>query len=73
MRWLCWWRPPFHLRSVILNLTSNDAISGVLWSTRAGWYTLRNASALKAGQQPVTIDGEACIHRDQIVFVQVLP
>jgi hypothetical protein len=72
-RWLCWWRPPFILRSVLLNLKTGEALSGVLWNARGPWFTLRQASALIAGAKPAPIDGEAVIHRDNVAFVQVLP
>jgi hypothetical protein len=73
MRWLFWWQPPFQLRQIIVNLHTGDALSGVLWSTRGGWYTLKNASALKKGVDAKPIDGEVSIHRDRILFVQVEP
>jgi hypothetical protein len=67
------WRPPFLLRSCILNLKSGEALSGVVWSTRAGWIALRKASLLKAGAPPMAIDGDVIVARDNIDFVQVLP
>jgi hypothetical protein len=69
----CWWRPPFVLRSVLLNLKTGEALSGVLWSTNGPWFVLRQASALTVGSKPAAIDGEAVVHRDNIAFVQVLP
>ena len=70
---LLWWRPPCVLRSVILNLKDDPsvALSGVLWSVRGPWFTLRNGAVLKAGEAPTPADGELVIHRDNIAFVQV--
>jgi hypothetical protein len=72
MLWLRW-RPPFVLRLVIVNLKSGETLQGVLWSTRGPWFTLHKAALLKAGQPPLSIDGEAVVHRAEISFVQVLP
>jgi small nuclear ribonucleoprotein (snRNP)-like protein len=66
-------RPPFVLRSVIVNLKSDETLQGVLWSTRGAWFTLQKAAILSNGQPPTPIDGEVVIHRDNISFVQVLP
>ncbi len=68
-----WWRPPCVLRTVIVNLKDDDAtaLSGVLWSVRGPWYTLRNASVLKSGEPPTPADGELVIHRANVAFFQV--
>ena len=75
MRWLCWWRPPCLLRAVILNFKddSTTALKAVLWSTRGPWLTCKDASLLKAGTPPTPIDGDVVIHRDRVLFLQVLP
>lgn len=52
---------------------STEAFEGVLWSSRGGWLTLRNASALKAGQPPTPIPGDVVLHRSQLAYFQVLP
>lgn len=72
---LLWWRPPCLLRRVIVNLVheESEALEGVLWSYRWGWFTLREASALKAGHPPVRMPGEVTIHREQVAYFQVLP
>jgi hypothetical protein len=77
-RRLLWWRPPCLLRAVIVNLRESDgqdatAIRGVMWSARGPWLTFRDASLLKAGQEPARIDGEVVMHRDVVLFVQVMP
>lgn len=74
MRWLAWWRPPCVLRTVIINFRGSDeAIKAVLWSSRGQWLTFKQTSLLKAGQPPVPMDGDVVIHRDRVLFMQVLP
>lgn len=75
MRWLCWWRPPCLLRRVILNFThdSTEALEGVLWSSRGPWLTLRDVSAIKAGQAPAKLVGDVVLHRATVAYLQVAP
>lgn len=75
MRRLLWWRPPCLLRSVIVNLRDEPAtaLRGVLWSSRGSWLTLKDCAALKASQPPAKMDGDVVVHRDQVLFLQVLP
>lgn len=70
-----WWRPPCLRRRVIVNFVhdSTEALEGVLWASHGAYLTLRNVAALKAGQPPVPMIGEATIHRAQIAYLQVLP
>jgi len=74
MRWLLFWRPPCLLRSVIINLKSDDAsaIKGVLWATRGPWLTFKECTLLKA-HLSTAVDGDVIIHRSNIAFLQVLP
>lgn len=73
MRWLLFWRPPCLLRRVIVNLShdSTEAFEGILWSYRGGWLTLRDVSALKAGQAPAQVNGDVVIHRSNLAYLQV--
>ena len=75
MRWLFWWLPPCLLRAVIVNLTNDPdtAIRGVLWTSRGPWLVLRDASLLRADSNPIAIDGEAIVHRNNVAFLQVIP
>lgn len=75
LRSLWWWRPPCLLRRVTVNFvhTDNEAMQGVLWATRGPWVTLRDVTAMKAGQPPVPIPGEIVMHRDRVAFFQVEP
>jgi hypothetical protein len=68
-----WWRPPFLLRSVIVNLKDDPdiALRGVLWSARGPWLVMRNAAVLKSGEPPTHADGELLIHRDNVSFMQM--
>lgn len=74
MWWLCWWRPPSHLRRVIVNFThsENEALEGLLWQSRGPWLILREVTALKGGREPLKIPGEAHVHRTHVAYLQVL-
>ena len=76
MHFLLWWRPPCLLRTVIVNLISDDAVAlkGVLWASRGPWLTLRHVSAVRAeGGSVSRLDGEVVVHRSNVAFVQVVP
>jgi hypothetical protein len=70
----CWWLPPCLLRSVIVNLKSDDtvALKGVLWATRGPWLTLRNVHALRVSGATAPLDGEVVVHRTNVAFLQVV-
>lgn len=72
---LAYWRPPCVLRGIVVNLKGEreNAIRGVLWRSRGAWLVLRNASVLEPRREPLAVDGEVLIHRDNVAFVQVLP
>lgn len=74
-RWLCWWRPPCLLRTVIVNQIggSESALRGVLWESRGAWLTLKEASVLQENKPATAVDGEIVIHRSNVAFIQVLP
>lgn len=65
------WRPPFLLRSVIVNLKSGESLSGLLWQSRGRWLILRKASLLVPNSPPTPIDGEVVIERANVAFLQV--
>jgi len=75
MRWPFFSPPPCLLRRVTVNFThdATEAMQGALWEYRRGWITLRDVSALKAGQPPVPIVGDVVISERRIAFFQVLP
>lgn len=71
---LRWWQPPCFLKTVIVNIRGEEtAVQGVLWRARGPWLVLRDASVLKPHGEPLKLDGEAVIHRSQVLFLQVLP
>lgn len=58
-------------RRVVVNLTSGEAIGGVLWADRGPLIVLRDAQVhTEGGTAP--IDGEVLIERDRIAFTQVV-
>lgn len=58
-------------RRVMVNLTTGDAIDGVLWNERGPLIVLRDARLnTEGGSAP--LDGEVVIERDRIAFVQVV-
>lgn len=72
---LCWWRPPCLLRRVIVNFQhdSTEAMEGVLWKSRGPWLTLRNVTAMKAGQPSAQMMGDVTVHRSNVAYMQVMP
>jgi hypothetical protein len=58
-----------------VNLThdSSEAFEGLLWSSRGGWVTLTDVSALKAGAPPAKLPSAIVLHRDRIAYFQVSP
>lgn len=68
-----WSRPPCFLRTVLVNLKSDEttALEGVLYATRGAWWTLKNATVIKAGEPPAEPVGDVLVHRDNIAFIQV--
>ncbi len=58
-------------RRVVVNL-GDDAISGVLWARRGRLLVLRDARIMQPGREPVPMDGEVVIDRDQVRFVQAV-
>lgn len=58
-------------RRVMVNLTSGDAIEGVLWDDRGPLVVLRDAK-LHTGGGSAPLDGEVIVERDRISFAQVL-
>lgn len=59
-------------RRVMINLTSGDAIEGVLWDERNPLIVVRDARLHSSDSAPVPLDGEVVIERDRIKFMQVL-
>lgn len=62
------------LKRVIVNVTYNpaEALQGLLWSSRRGWLTLRDVSALTPGSPPTRVDGDVVIAVENVAYFQVL-
>lgn len=57
--------------SIIVNLKTDKAFRGVLWSQNRGLLVLRNVSLLEYGEE-TEVDGEVVIERANIDFLQVI-
>jgi hypothetical protein len=73
--WLQLGAPPCRFRTVVVNSTTDpdSAIKGVLWSAHGSWLVLKQASIMRRNLEPLSVDGDVIIHRDQVSFIQVLP
>lgn len=58
---------------VMVNLTSGDALAGVLIRRRGPLLVLAHAQLHTAGVEPVDLDGEAYVERSKVLFLQSLP
>jgi small nuclear ribonucleoprotein (snRNP)-like protein len=56
---------------VMVNLTTDKAISGVLWDDRGPLIVLRDATLVQQ-EGTVKLDGEVVIERSRIDFVQIV-
>lgn len=74
---LVWvWRPERIMRRqvrrrVLVTLKDGQAFSGVLWVADRRLVVLKDAAMVVDGGQPVPIDGEVLLHREDISFVQM--
>lgn len=59
-------------KRVMVNLTDDKAIGGVLWSRKGGYVVLKDATLHVRGTDPTPIDGEVLVDRSRVDFVQVL-
>lgn len=59
---------------VLVNLTTGDAIAGVLIDRRGPLLVLANTALISAdGSKPAQMDGQIFIERAQVAFIQALP
>lgn len=58
-------------RSVIVNLKTEKAFRGVLWSKSGPLLVVRQAELLEQGRS-VSMDGEVIVERANVDFIQVL-
>lgn len=59
-------------RRVLVNLTTGQAIEGVLLRQSGPLLIVANATLLEPDSEPAPLDGEAVIERDRVAFVQAL-
>jgi len=59
------------LRQVIVNTKTGHAFRGALWRKRRGYLVLKKADMLRPGGEPVAMDGDLVIERDNVDFLQV--
>lgn len=61
-------------RRVIINLRSDDdrAIDGVLVGQSGPLLLVKGATLLRAGHDPVKMDGEVAVERDRVDFIQAV-
>lgn len=58
---------------VLVNLTTGDAITGVLIGRRGPLLVLADAGLISTGSaEPVPMDGQVFIERTQVAFLQAL-
>jgi hypothetical protein len=57
-------------RKVLVNLHSGVAFKGVLWARRGRLLVLKGAELLEPNADPVTLDGDTIVDRDQVAWVQ---
>lgn len=57
-------------KRVLVNLRSGRAMTGVLWSRKGRTLVLKSAELIE-GVDPVPMDGDVVIDRDQVEYVQV--
>lgn len=58
-------------RSVVVNLKTDKAFRGVLWSKRGPLLIVRQATLYDSGRQ-LPMDGEVIVERANVDFIQVL-
>lgn len=58
--------------TVIVNLKTDKAFRGVMWSTNRQLMTLRNAVLLEHGAE-TRVDGEVVVDTGNVDFIQIVP
>ncbi|MEX1078890.1 MAG: hypothetical protein WED09_07265 [Homoserinimonas sp.] len=59
-------------RKVVVNLRDGQAIEGVLFKQSGPLLVVKNATFLEEGVDPMPLDGDTVIERDQVLFIQAL-
>lgn len=59
-------------RSVVVNLQTGRAVSGVLVDQQGPLLLIKNATVLEPGAEPLKVDGDIVVERSQVDFIQAL-
>lgn len=59
-------------RRVLVNLTTGQAIEGVLLRQSGPLLVVANATLHEPNAEPASLDGEAVIERDRVAFIQAV-
>lgn len=59
-------------RRVVINLTDDRAVTGILWRRHRDLVVVRGAELIEPGREPLAVDGEMVIERSRIVFTQIV-
>lgn len=51
----------------------STVIRAVLWSSRGPWLTFKDCTLLRQSAEPIHVDGDIVLHRNNLAFLQVLP
>lgn len=57
-------------KKVLVNLHSGVAFKGVLWASKGRLLILRGVELLELNADPVSLDGDVLVDRDQVAWVQ---
>ncbi len=67
------WRRTALRRRVVVNLKTDKAFRGILFSAPGPLLVLKEGELLEAGREPVKIDGDVVLEKGNVDFLQVLP
>lgn len=59
-------------RKVVVNFHDGRALEGILFKQSGPLLVLKNATLLELGSEPLPIDGDAVVERNQVLFIQAL-
>lgn len=60
----------FWRRRVIVNLIGGASLDGIFYQQDGPLLVLKNATYLEPGAEPVPLDGDTVVERDQVLFMQ---